>query len=354
MTVNWQSLLLQVTDRIRDALKIIDEQASRIALVVDREHRLLGTVTDGDIRRGLLKDAAMDDLVVQVMNTTPLTATSSTSLAEMKRTMLKHGILSMPVVENGIVIGLNQLYDRSKTKNYDNPVFLMAGGFGTRLRPLTNDCPKPLLKVGDKPILEITLENFINCGFKNFYISTHFMAEKIRQHFGEGEKWAVNITYVYEEKPLGTGGALGLLPGNIHRSPLIMMNGDILTTIDFEKLLEFHTSSEADATICVREYEYQVPYGVIYGQGSRVVKMEEKPVQRFYVNAGIYVLNNALVQGVKKNKKIDMPALLEKKIADHSRVLMFPLHEYWLDIGRMDDFMRAQSDINSLEFKANA
>ncbi len=353
MTAKWELVLLKTTNTIKDALKIIDEQASRIALVVDNDRKLLGTITDGDIRRGLLKNYTMDTSVASIMNQNPVTVSPDTSVKNMKELMLKYGILSLPVVENGVVVGLKQLTERNNKQEYSNPVFLMAGGFGTRLRPLTDTCPKPLLKVGDKPILEITLINFINYGFRNFYISTHYMPEKIIEHFGNGEKWGVNIHYVHEEHPLGTGGALGLLPEDIDSSPLIMINGDILTTIDFEKLLDFHIKSKADATMCVREYEYQVPYGVIYGEGSKVLRMEEKPMQRFYVNAGIYVLNNDIIRSVHENIKIDMPGLLESKIEKNGSVMMFPIHEYWLDIGRMDDFKRAQADINSLEFRSN-
>lgn len=353
MSSNWEKILLSPERPIRDVLKIIDEQASRIALIVDGSNRLLGTVTDGDIRRGLLKNISMDSSVDNIMNVNPITCSPDSSLRTMNKIMAEHKILSLPLVDNGIVKGLRDLHEKASVTSHENPVFLMAGGFGTRLKPLTDTCPKPMLKVGDKPMLEITLSEFVSYGFKNFYISTHYMPEKIMDHFGDGSKWGVNITYVYEDSPLGTGGALGLLPEEINSLPLIMMNGDILTNIDFEKLLDFHNNSKADATMCVREYEYQVPYGVIYGEGNKILRMEEKPVQRFYVNAGIYVLNNTIIKSVQKNDRIDMPTLLEDKISQEGTVMMFPIHEYWLDIGRMDDFKRAQNDICNLEFKFN-
>ncbi|MEM6160909.1 nucleotidyltransferase family protein [Erwinia sp. P6884] len=349
MSSNWEKILLGPQETIRQALKIIDEQASRIVLIVDDASRLLGTVTDGDIRRGLLNNISMDASVDSIMNKNPITSEPGISVKIHKKIMTDHRILSLPLVEAGIVKGLRDLYDSRDVISHDNPVFLMAGGFGTRLRPLTDNCPKPLLKVGNKPILEITLTEFVSYGFKNFYISTHYMPEKIMEHFGDGSKWGINIHYVYEESPLGTGGALGLLPDDINRLPLIMMNGDVLTNIDFDKLLDFHNNSNADATMCVREYEYQIPYGVIYGEKSKIIRMEEKPVQRFHVNAGIYVLNSSIVTSVKKNSRIDMPTLLENKIAEEGSVMMFPIHEYWLDIGRMDDYNRAQNDICNLE-----
>ena len=350
MTVNWEKILILPTQSIREALKVIDEQSSRIALVTDENKKLLGTVTDGDIRRALLKSTSIDEEVRHIMNPHPLTIAEGENDEKVKTEMHRRGILSVPVVHQGRVVGLKSVIEQNTTDSFENPIFLMAGGFGTRLRPLTNDCPKPLLKVGDKPILEITLRNFISYGFKNFYISTHYMPEKIQEYFGNGDKWGVNIKYVYEEEPLGTGGALSLLPKDLMQLPLIMINGDILTNINYNKLLSFHNSNSADATMCVREYEYQIPYGVISAEGNRVVKMVEKPVQQFYVNAGIYVLNPDIISLVNDNQKIDMPTLLEQKMEQGGTVNMFPIHEYWLDIGRMDDFEKAQRDIYNIGF----
>jgi NDP-sugar pyrophosphorylase family protein len=282
------------------------------------------------------------------MNTNPVTTTKYASKQQVIKLMESKDILSIPLVENGVVIGLHTLHESLSIQKLDNPVFLMAGGFGTRLRPLTNNCPKPLLKVGNKPILEITLLNFIKSGFTNFYISTHYMPEMIMEHFGDGSKWEVSITYVHEETPLGTGGALGLLPNDLPNLPLIMMNGDILTNINFQKLLDFHNNESADASMCVREYEYQIPYGVIQGANGKITSMEEKPTQLFHINAGIYVVNPEIIEQVMVNEKIDMPTLLEKKIEAQGNVMMFPIHEYWLDIGRMEDYQRAQADIHTL------
>jgi NDP-sugar pyrophosphorylase family protein len=224
----------------------------------------------------------------------------------------------------------------------------MAGGFGTRLRPLTNNCPKPMLKVGDKPILEQILINFVEAGFYRFYISTHYMPEVISDHFGNGEKWGVNIQYVHEEVPLGTGGALGLLPHDEIDHPMFMMNGDLLTSLNFHSFLEFHESHGSIATMCVREYEHQVPYGVITSEGIYIKSMIEKPVHRFFVNAGIYLLDPKMVRSVEPGTCIDMPTLLEQQIENDNSVTMFPIHEYWLDIGRMDDFQRAQTEFTSI------
>ncbi|MGL4269129.1 MAG: nucleotidyltransferase family protein [Plesiomonas sp.] len=341
--------MLLVTNSVRDALSVMNEEALRICLVVDHQSRLLGVVTDGDIRRAILKNIGLDEAIAKIMVTNPISVTGKRPPSELLALMQKKSILSLPVLdEQGRVIGL-ETWDRlcQKTR-YDNPVFIMAGGFGTRLKPLTDTCPKPMLKVGDKPILEILLKQVVEAGFSDIYISTHYMPELIRSYFNDGQDWGCRITYVHEETPLGTGGALGLLPDNLPDLPVIMINGDVLTKVDLQQLLDFHLENDADATMCVREYDYQIPYGVIKGQGHTVTSIVEKPVQRFFVNAGIYVISPNVIRSVPKNQYVDMPSLLEQQMQKKYQVLMFPLHEYWLDIGRMDDFNRAQVDVLSL------
>lgn len=350
MSYDWKNILLKPEDPIRDALELIDRESLRIALVVDDDLRLLGVVTDGDVRRGLLRNLTLASSVSEVMNPNPLTAKLGTARKELVKFMEKEQLLAIPLLEDDVVAGLETLQRVGAFSKYQNPVFLMAGGFGTRLKPLTDNCPKPLLKVGNKPILEIVLDSFVKAGFVNFYISTHYLPEMIREHFGDGSKWNVNISYVHEEKPLGTGGALGLLPADIPDLPLILVNGDVLTNVDFERVLEFHNKHNAAATMCVRDYEYQVPFGVINGEGNKIISMVEKPVQRFFVNAGIYVVSPQIRRSVSQNSRIDMPTLLEQFISREANVMMFPIHEYWLDIGRIEDYHRAQTDILSLEF----
>lgn len=350
MTQQWKNVLLTPQSSIREALEIINREALRIALVVNENHELLGVITDGDIRRGILNNIELAEKVTLIMNSSPKFAYSNLSRMQMLNIMTENSILSLPVIDytSGKVIGLERLEKNIKRNIYENPVFIMAGGFGTRLKPLTDSCPKPMLKVGDKPILEILLNQFANSGFRNIYISTHYMPEQITEYFGDGNRWGVSITYIHENVPLGTGGALGLLPNNTPELPLIMINGDVLTSVDFERLLNFHTKYKPSATMCVREYDYQIPYGVITGDGHRIISMEEKPTQRFFVNAGIYVISPELFKSVEVNTKIDMPTLLDKEITNNKDVIMFPVHEYWLDIGRMDDYQKAQIDIQRL------
>jgi len=347
MSHNWEKILVSPISSIQDVLKVIDSESLQLALVADADNRLLGTVTDGDIRRALINGLPLSHPISEIMYKTPTVVDRSTSKSEILELMNIKELHSIPILDNGIVVGLETIHHITQKTKYDNPVFLMAGGFGTRLKPLTDNCPKPLLKVGDKPILETVLLSFIKSGFHQFYISTHYLPEMIREYFGDGSKWGVSINYVHEEQPLGTGGALGLLPKDLPKLPVIMMNGDVLTKVDLEALLTFHNKHNANATMCVREYEYQVPFGVIESDGHNIKSMVEKPTQRFHVNAGIYVVSRKIIEQVKNNEVVDMPSLLERHLDNN--VLMFPFHEYWLDIGRVNDFNRAQIDIKILD-----
>lgn len=346
MSHNWKNILVSPTTTIQEVLKVIDSESLKFALVVDKESRLLGTVTDGDVRRALISNLSLYHPVSEIMFTTPTVITSSVSKIQVLELMNTQQLYSIPVLDDGIVVGLETMHYAAEKKKYNNPVFLMAGGFGTRLKPLTDNCPKPLLKVGDKPILETVLLSFIKSGFHAFYISTHYLPEMIQEYFGDGSKWGVSINYIHEERPLGTGGALGLLPKTLPELPIIMMNGDVLTKVDLEALLAFHNKNNANATMCVRDYEYQVPFGVIESEGNNITSMVEKPIQRFHVNAGIYVVGREIVDSVKENEIVDMPTLLERFL--DKQILKYPFYEYWLDIGRIDDFKRAQVDIHRL------
>ncbi|TVO35734.1 nucleotidyltransferase family protein [Vibrio algivorus] len=352
MSHSWQKTLLHETSTIKQALAIINSEALRVAIVVNENNQLQGMVSDGDIRRGLLSDLTLNDPVSVVMNREPVSALQGTSKSDLVEIMEQKQILSVPLTDTqNRVVGLETLHSVLKKEQYPNPVFIMAGGFGTRLRPLTDACPKPMLKVGDKPILETLITSFIKSGFSDFYISTHYMPEQIHQYFGDGSDLGIKITYVHEYEPLGTGGALGLLPDDLPKDlPLIMINGDVLTKVNFERLLSYHIENDAAATMCVRDYDYQIPYGVINGEGNRITSMVEKPIQRYFVNAGIYVVSPRVIKSVPKHFRIDMPSLLEQQMEQQETVLMFPVHEYWLDIGRIDDFNRAQSDIQALGF----
>jgi len=342
---DWHQAIIKFTDTILTAVEVLNSESLRIVMVVDENDRLVGTVTDGDIRRGLIKHLSMDTIITEIMFKEPTVALVEDSKKTILDKMKKLDLLQIPIVDNNRkIVGLETIQHLLEKKRYDNPVFLMAGGFGKRLQPLTDNIPKPLLKIGNKPILENILEQFIAAGFHNFYISTHYKAEMVREHFGDGGDWNVTIEYVHEDKPLGTAGSLGLLSKKISRLPILMMNGDLLTKIDFEQLLNFHLEEKGDATMCVREYDFQVPYGVIKADGYRIISIEEKPINKFFINAGVYVLSPSILDMVNGVNYLDMPKLLDKKIESNGQVNMFPVHEYWLDIGQIDQFNKAQQD----------
>lgn len=342
---DWKKVVLKTTDTMQTAIEVLNTEALRIVMVVDDQERLVGTVTDGDIRRGLIKHMTMEALASEFMFENPTYASEGENKEAILAVMKAKGLMQIPIIdEEHHIVGLETLRHFFELQRYDNPVILMAGGFGTRLRPLTDHTPKPLLNVGNKAILEIILEQFIAGGFHNFYISTHYKAEMVRDHFGDGSKWGVSINYIHEKEPLGTAGALGLLPSDLIDLPVIMMNGDLLTKVDYSDLLKFHMEQGGESTMCVREYDFQVPYGVIEADGNRVTKIVEKPVQSFFVNAGVYVISSSLVKSLDGLTYMDMPRLLEQTIERKGQVNMFPLHEYWLDIGQMEQFEKAQVD----------
>ena len=341
-------ILLKSTDSIQVAIEVLHAGGCRIALVIDGSGKLLGTVTDGDIRRALIKHVNMDFYVEKIMNTTPTTALRSENSEAIISKMMNRNLLHVPIIdEQGVLVGLETLQHLIEKPSYDNLVLLMAGGFGARLHPLTENIPKTLLKVGNKPVLETIVLQFIDSGFNNFYISTHYKSEMIRDYFGNGNTNGITINYLSEKVPLGTAGSLGLLPKNIPDLPIIVMNGDLLTKVDFKNLLDFHNTNGGLATMCVREYDFQVPYGVVNVDDSKVTNITEKPVHKFFVNAGIYVLDKKLINKVDGNSYLDMTDLLENEL-EAGDINAFPIYEYWLDIGRTEEYERANREIQDL------
>lgn len=346
---NWKNILIDRETTILKAIEIIDANAMGIAIVVDKHNRLLGTVTDGDIRRAILKGMSLDeDQVSLIMNEKPTVAQIHEGRDSMLALMRQKDLKQIPVVdEEGCVVNVEVLHDLIQFKERDNWVILMAGGLGKRLGALTSNCPKPLLNVGNKPILETILQSFIEHGFRRFYITVNYKAEMIEEYFGDGSDWGVEIRYIREEKQLGTAGALSLLPEKLEK-PFLVMNGDLLTKVNFNYLLDFHIEHQATATMCVREYNFQVPYGVVQIDKHRLVGIVEKPNQKFFVSAGVYVLDPAVLDVVPQNSYYDMPTLFEKLINKDYETAVFPIREYWLDIGRVDDFKRANSEFSEV------
>jgi len=344
MTADWKSILVTPDTPILNVIQIIDRSGFQIALVVDSARRLLGTVTDGDIRRGILKQIPLVDPVERIMFKTPTTGGLHHTREQLLGRMREKGLKHIPIVDDaGRPVGIQSLIELVEPEIRNNFVVLMAGGLGTRLRPLTESCPKSLLKVGGKPVLETIVENFVEFGFKKFYIAVNYKAEMIENYFGDGSRYNIQIAYLHEEKKLGTAGALSLIPQNT-RAPIIVMNGDLLTRINFQHLLNFHSEHQATATMCVRDYQIQVPYGVVHADGHLLRTIDEKPIHNFFVNAGIYVLEPHVIDLIPPNTYYDMTALFQDIVTRHLRTVVFPIREYWLDIGRMKDLEQADID----------
>lgn len=341
---DWKKTLVSPHATILEAMKIIDESALQIALVVDWDNKLLGAITDGDIRRGIIRGMALNGTVETIMNTGPIVCGQDKDREEILALMKVESIHHIPIVDgSGRVVGLEVLNEVIRSEEQDNTVVLMAGGLGSRLRPLTDDCPKPLLRIGSRPILEIILKGFIDHGFSNFHFSVRYKSEMIEEYFGDGSKWGVRIEYIHEETAMGTAGALSLLQARPSK-PLIVMNADLLTKVNYKHMLRYHQEHKALATICVREHNIQIPYGVARIEGNRLAGIDEKPSQHFFVNAGIYVLEPEILDMIPRNSQFDMPSLFEALIEKEHSVAVFPIREYWLDIGHADDFERANWD----------
>jgi len=333
---------------IREALSIIDEGAIRFAVVVDPDSKLLGTITDGDIRRAILNGYNLDDSIENIYFRNPVTVTIDTPKDEIVRLCTSKKLYQIPILDHeGHILSIAVLDELLQPRSHPNRVILMVGGLGTRLRPLTQTTPKPMLHVGGKPILQTIVERFAASGFTNIVMCVNYKSHLIKEHFGNGEKFGVSIEYIEEKERMGTAGALSLLKER-PEEPFFVMNGDLLTNIDFENMLEYHLKHEAAATMTVREYDLQIPYGVVNIENGNVTSIEEKPVQKFFVSAGIYMLSPESLDFIPPNSFFDMPMLLNRLIDEGKKTVSFPLREYWLDIGRMEEYERANREYSEV------
>lgn len=328
---------------IREAIEIIDKAGGQIALVTELD-RLLGIVTDGDIRRAVLRDISLEAPVEHIMRRDfhflPSTATVDEALAMMQKETL-HQIPSLD--EAGKVVELFLLQDLVKPQKHSNTVIIMAGGVGERLRPLTFDCPKPMLRVGGKPMLEIILEQCLEAGFNDFYFAVNYLKDQIQSYFNDGRAWKTHIQYLEEDRYMGTAGAISLLPRR-PTHPFLVLNGDVLTKVNYRRLLQFHEENNSSATLSVRENITQIPYGVVKADGIKFLTIEEKPSLKHYINAGIYLLNPEIFDLIPTGKFLDMPQLLKAAADSGKLVATFPIHEYWLDVGRPETLEQAMGE----------
>ena len=359
MSINVVDFSVSLDTPIHDVIVCIDRSAHiSIALIVDEQGHLINTITDGDVRRGILAGIGLEKPVKKLLpikaltpRPTALTALAGTPVSDLLRLMQEHKVRQIPLLnKTGKVVDIVTLNDISP-QQIPLQAMVMAGGQGTRLRPLTDNIPKPMLDVGGRPIIELIIERLSQTGIHNISISTNYQSNKIKEHFGDGSTFGIELNYIDEDRSLGTAGALGLM--DKPTSPVLVINGDILTQVNFEAMLSFHQELNADLTIGVRQYFMQVQYGVVECDGSVVKQLQEKPSVEFLINAGIYLLKPSVYHYIPRNEYMDMTDLIQKLLDDGRPVSSFPIMEYWLDIGQPDDYKRAQDDISTKKYKNN-
>lgn len=343
----FASLFVSDEASLRDAIAALERNHQGVIIVADAQRKAAGLLTDGDVRRLVLRNISLDEPARDHVNANflfwPVDAPREAAFAVLRQRHIRH----LPVLDAGGQVMDIILLDQVSFQRFDNEVVIMAGGLGTRLRPYTEDCPKPMLEVGGKPMLEHILENLVSQGFSRFWICLNYLGDVISNHFGDGKRWGAEIRYVREERRLGTAGALALLDPP-PRKPFVLVNGDVLTRVNYRHLLEFHETRRARATMSVRPYEVQLPYAVVDVQGHLVAGMAEKPVKSFLVNAGIYCLDPELLSLLERGEPLDMPDLLDRARQAGHPVVAFPVHEDWMDVGRPDDYHSAQRSFADL------
>ena len=341
---SWRKALLSSTASLQDAISCLDASSQQIAVIVSVDGSLVGTLTDGDIRRALLRGLKLDSLIEGVVNRDPLVVPPQWGRETVLQLMQANKIHQLPVVdEHGHVVGIHLWDEVLIPAKRPNVMVIMAGGRGTRLGQHTENCPKPLLPVGGKPMLEHIIDRAKAEGFNRFVLAIHYLGHMIEDYFGDGSRWQVQIAYLHEETPLGTAGALGLMQPRPDGSFLVT-NGDVLTDIRYGELLDFHCRHRAAATMAVRQHEWQHPFGVVRTKGVEIVGFEEKPVLRSHINAGVYVIEPQALNLLGVNEHCDMPTLFTRLQEKNDRTIVYPVHELWLDVGRPDDLAQARSE----------
>jgi dTDP-glucose pyrophosphorylase/CBS domain-containing protein len=336
---------------LSQAMAVINDFNKGIALIIDQNLHLIGTITDGDIRRAILKNISLQENVTVVLKekkdspySEPISASVDTPVSDLLIAMQKRMVRQLPILDHKHrVVDLITLDDLLPKAGLPLQAVIMAGGFGKRLRPLTDETPKPMLPVGDRPLMQLIIDQLRVAGVSNVFVTTHYQPEKIKRYFGSGKDFGVNIEYVSEDKPLGTAGALGLLKALF--KPLLVINGDILTRMDIRGMLDYHNKQGADFTVAVYPYEQRIPFGVLDCDNGVVKAIREKPVLTMLVNAGVYLLAPSVHKFIPSNQRFDMTDLISRLLEDGRKVVSFPIVEYWLDIGHLDDYGQAQKDV---------
>ena len=340
----WRSTLLPAHATLQQAISNLNETSLQIAMVVSADGILLGTITDGDIRRGLLRGLDMNSSIDTIIYRDPLVVPPQLGRDTVLQLMQINKVRQLPTVDaERRVVGLHQWDELMVPSHRPNLMVIMAGGQGTRLRPHTENCPKPLLPIGGKPMLEHIIERARADGFQRFVIAIHYFGHMIEDYFGDGDRWQVQIDYLREESPLGTAGSIGLLDSR-PEIPFLVSNGDVLTDIRYDELLDFHCRHGAVATMAVRLHEWQHPFGVVRTKGVDIIGFEEKPVTRSHINAGLYVLEPSVLDALKIGEHCDMPMLFNRLQERTLKTIVYPMHEPWLDVGRVGDLGQAQAE----------
>ena len=342
---NIEKIKLYPDATIEEALKVIDRGAKKIAFIVGNDNILLGTISDGDIRRAILNGSSLESSIEHLYSKDPIVVSINDSKETIIAKCVDHNIHQLPVVDTqNRVIDIVVLDQILKPKIHLNKVVLMVGGLGVRLRPLTEKIPKPMLPVGEKPILHTIVEMFSSQGFVHIFMCVNYKSHVIQDYFGDGGDFGVKIEYIQEEKRMGTAGALRLLVDRLDsETPFFVMNGDLLTHLNFDQLLKYHLEKKSIATMCVREYDFQVPYGVVEVKNHEIESIKEKPIYKYFVNAGIYILNKECINYIP-DEFYDMPQLFEQLIASNKKAISFPLRECWIDIGRLEEYQEANKN----------
>jgi dTDP-glucose pyrophosphorylase len=340
----WHKAILPANATIAQAISNLDQVAIKIVLIANEAGVLVGTISDGDIRRGLLKGLDMNSPLISIIHRNALVVPPEMERELVMQLMVANKIQQIPVVDKQHhIIGLHLWDEINMPPNRPNLMVIMAGGLGTRLLPHTENCPKPLLPVAGKHILEHIIGRAKLEGFNTFLVAIHYLGHMIEAHFGNGERLGVQIDYIREKLPLGTAGALGLL-NPLPEASFVVTNGDLITDIRYGELLDFHVRHAATATMALRVHEWQHPFGVVQMKGVEIVGFEEKPIARSHINAGVYALDPAALRVLIANEHCDMPTLFERLQADKKRTVAYPMHEPWLDVGRPDDWQKANME----------
>jgi dTDP-glucose pyrophosphorylase len=340
---NYTPFIVRGTGSVKECMSKIEANKKGAVLVTDEANKLIGTVSDGDIRRGILNGVGLQDPVSRIMNTSPITLPVF-NYEEAERIFLDKKISLIPVVNNEKVISSVLVFTLTvAAATVDNPVVLMVGGEGSRLAPLTNDMPKPLLKVGDKPILQIILERLSMLGFRNIFLCTRYKAEEIEKFCGDGSRFNLAIQYYREEQKLGTAGAVAFLEDKL-TLPFILMNGDLLTALNYRHILSYHLDNVSDLTVGSKDYTYSVPFGVLDTDGIAIRQILEKPTYTYRVSAGIYVISPQWISRIPKGSYFDITDLMATVLKEKGKLNAFPIEEYWLDIGQHQDYKQANID----------